>query len=94
MDKRYEVFACHGKGVFSIVVRARDVSKRDELGQHPEVAIKLIRANEVGVCVLRFLMCVCLRMYIHLHARSFPPAIVSVMYHSAQALDVVPCRAR
>lgn len=46
MDKRYEVFACHGKGVFSVVVRARDLSKKDELGQHPEVAIKLIRANE------------------------------------------------
>lgn len=43
MDGRYEVFATHGKGVFSSVLRARDK-------QNPvpgtEVAIKMIRANE------------------------------------------------
>jgi hypothetical protein len=49
MDGRYEIFASHGKGVFSVVVRARDVRRRDEMGNHPEVAIKLIRANEVGL---------------------------------------------
>lgn len=43
MDGRYEVFATHGKGVFSSVLRARDK-------QNPvpgtEVAIKMIRSNE------------------------------------------------
>ena len=37
MDGRYEVFASNGKGVFSSVVRARDLHRRDEAGQHPEV---------------------------------------------------------
>lgn len=46
MDGRYEVFASNGKGVFSTVLRARDVTSRDEAGRHPEVAIKLIRSNE------------------------------------------------
>lgn len=43
MDGRYEVFASNGKGVFSVVVRARDMARVDEHGVHPEVAIKLIR---------------------------------------------------
>ncbi|GFH21630.1 protein kinase domain-containing protein, partial [Haematococcus lacustris] len=46
MEGRYEVFASNGKGVFSIVVRARDLMRKNELKQHPEVAIKLIRSNE------------------------------------------------
>ena len=44
---RYEVFATHGRGVFSSVLRARDVSspgmKKDEC---PQVAVKVIRAND------------------------------------------------
>jgi hypothetical protein len=43
LDARYEVFASNGKGVFSVVVRARDLARKDDAGQHPEVAIKLIR---------------------------------------------------
>ena len=46
MDSRYEVFASNGKGVFSSVVRARDTARRDEAGNPPEVAIKLIRSND------------------------------------------------
>lgn len=47
MDSRYEVVEFKGKGVFSSVVRARDLKHRDAAtGEHPEVAIKLIRANE------------------------------------------------
>ncbi|XP_068662777.1 uncharacterized protein [Aristolochia californica] len=43
LDGRYEVIAAHGKGVFSIVVRAKDLKagKGDPL----EVAIKIIRSN-------------------------------------------------
>lgn len=37
MDGRYEVFATHGKGVFSTVLRARDKGQVDALGRHPEV---------------------------------------------------------
>lgn len=37
MDGRYEVFATHGKGVFSTVLRARDKGQQDALGRHPEV---------------------------------------------------------
>lgn len=43
MDDRYEVFATHGKGVFSTVLRARDQTSEGAVG---EVAIKIIRANE------------------------------------------------
>lgn len=43
MDDRYEVFATHGKGVFSTVLRARDQKTG---AQSTEVAIKMIRANE------------------------------------------------
>ena len=45
MDGRYEVFATHGKGVFSTVLRARD-QQGGEGGSPSEVAIKMIRANE------------------------------------------------
>ena len=43
MDGRYEVFATHGKGVFSTVLRARDLKTENGTA---EVAIKIIRANE------------------------------------------------
>lgn len=43
---RYEAISEGGRGVFSVVVRARDRHRTDEVGNHPEVAIKLIRANE------------------------------------------------
>ncbi|KAL4452050.1 hypothetical protein ABPG75_007712 [Micractinium tetrahymenae] len=44
---QYEVYATHGKGVFSSVLRARDLSRRDhDSGTYHEVAIKVIRANE------------------------------------------------
>jgi serine/threonine-protein kinase PRP4 len=48
LDKRYEVFACKGKGVFSTVLRARDQLRADpnDPTQHAEVAIKMIRSNE------------------------------------------------
>ena len=41
MDGRYEVFATHGKGVFSTVLRARDRGKLDPAGQPIEVAVKV-----------------------------------------------------
>lgn len=55
MNDRYEVFATHGKGVFSTVLRARDRKPVDEKGipipvmgtAFPEVAIKVIRANDL-----------------------------------------------
>ena len=66
-DGRYEVFATHGKGVFSTVLRARDLASSAGRGaaatgngsgavggrggggeeEVPEVAIKVIRANEL-----------------------------------------------
>lgn len=45
LDGRYEILAAHGKGVFSTVVRAKDFKAR--LGQPEEVAIKIIRNNEM-----------------------------------------------
>uniref|UniRef100_A0A1D2AF63 Protein kinase domain-containing protein n=1 Tax=Auxenochlorella protothecoides TaxID=3075 RepID=A0A1D2AF63_AUXPR len=44
----YEVFAAHGQGVFSSVLRARDVTGRQGEGgaPPPELAIKVIRSNE------------------------------------------------
>lgn len=39
---QYEVYATHGKGVFSSVLRARDLSRRDhDTGTYHEVAIKV-----------------------------------------------------
>ena len=46
MDGRYEVFATHGKGVFSTVLRARDKMAQTMTGVAGEVAIKMIRAND------------------------------------------------
>ena len=42
LDRRYTVFGYTGHGVFSNVVRARDRLKGDH-----EVAIKIIRNNEM-----------------------------------------------
>ncbi|KAL2485120.1 Protein kinase superfamily protein [Abeliophyllum distichum] len=44
LDGRYKVIAAHGKGVFSAVVRAKDLKAKP--GDHEEVAIKIIRNNE------------------------------------------------
>lgn len=44
LDDRYEIVAAHGKGVFSTVVRAKDLKARP--GDPEEVAIKMIRNNE------------------------------------------------
>ncbi|GFZ16123.1 protein kinase superfamily protein [Actinidia rufa] len=44
LDGRYEVAAAHGKGVFSTVVRAKDLKAGP--GDPDEVAIKIIRNNE------------------------------------------------
>lgn len=42
LDGRYSVYGFTGQGVFSNVVRARDVTQKDK-----EVAIKIIRSNEI-----------------------------------------------
>jgi serine/threonine-protein kinase PRP4 len=44
LDGRYEVFATHGRGVFSSVLRARDAAPAP--GDPDEVALKVIRAND------------------------------------------------
>ncbi|XWS34023.1 hypothetical protein CRYUN_Cryun21dG0003900 [Craigia yunnanensis] len=44
LDSRYEVTAAHGKGVFSTVVRAKDL--KTGISDPEEVAIKIIRNNE------------------------------------------------
>jgi len=43
LDQRYEVFGFTGQGVFSNVVRAREQVN----GKNTEVAIKIIRNNEL-----------------------------------------------
>ncbi|XP_074339131.1 uncharacterized protein LOC141677212 isoform X2 [Apium graveolens] len=45
LDSRYEVIAAHGKGVFSSVVRAKDL--KAGFGDPEEVAIKIIRNNDI-----------------------------------------------
>ena len=42
LDGRYSVYGFTGQGVFSNVVRARDKNKNSQ-----EVAIKIIRNNEI-----------------------------------------------
>lgn len=44
LDGRYEIAAAHGKGVFSTVVRAKDLKAGH--GEPEEVAIKILRSNE------------------------------------------------
>ena len=44
LDGRYEITAAHGKGVFSTVVRARNI--KASIGEPEEVAIKIIRSND------------------------------------------------
>ncbi|XP_059649397.1 uncharacterized protein LOC132295237 [Cornus florida] len=44
LDGRYEVIAAHGKGVYSTVVRSKDL--KAGAGHPEEVAIKIIRNNE------------------------------------------------
>ncbi|XP_075522264.1 uncharacterized protein LOC142555326 isoform X2 [Primulina tabacum] len=44
LDGRYEIIAAHGKGVFSTVVRAKDLKANSS--DPEEVAIKIIRNNE------------------------------------------------
>jgi len=51
VDDRYEVFATHGRGVFSSVLRVKDLLSKAPAGSQQEVAIKIIRANET--------MCAC-----------------------------------
>lgn len=46
MDTRYEVYANLGRGVFSSVLRARDTEQQGTDDQFPEVAVKVLRANE------------------------------------------------
>ena len=53
LDGRYEVIASHGKGVFSIVVRAKDL--KAEGGDPEEVAIKIIRNNETMYVIINSL---------------------------------------
>ncbi|KAL6079609.1 U4/U6 small nuclear ribonucleoprotein prp4 [Balamuthia mandrillaris] len=48
LHKRYRVYASHGKGVFSTVLQARDITKpQRHTGKEAKVAIKVIRNNEV-----------------------------------------------
>jgi len=47
LDSKYEVFANCGQGVFSTVLRARDISDKKSDGSFPEYAVKVIRANDV-----------------------------------------------
>lgn len=42
LDKRYSVYGYTGHGVFSNVVRARDAARASQ-----EVAVKIIRNNEI-----------------------------------------------
>ncbi|PRQ40391.1 putative protein kinase CMGC-DYRK-PRP4 family [Rosa chinensis] len=44
LDGRYEITAAHGKGVFSTVVRAKNLKVGN--GEPEEVAIKIIRSND------------------------------------------------
>ncbi|KAL6538942.1 hypothetical protein OROMI_025268 [Orobanche minor] len=45
LDGRYEIIATHGKGVFSTVVRVKDLKAKS--GDPEELAIKIIRNNEI-----------------------------------------------
>mmetsp|Transcript_10150 Transcript_10150/g.29167 ORF Transcript_10150/g.29167 Transcript_10150/m.29167 type:complete len:887 (-) Transcript_10150:1367-4027(-) len=46
IGETYQVKASQGRGVFSSVVRAHDLSKQKDSGEYEEVAVKVIRSNE------------------------------------------------
>eukprot|EP00747_Dinoflagellata_sp_TGD_P146308 gnl/TRDRNA2_/TRDRNA2_176681_c0_seq2.p1 gnl/TRDRNA2_/TRDRNA2_176681_c0~~gnl/TRDRNA2_/TRDRNA2_176681_c0_seq2.p1 ORF type:complete len:390 (+),score=-21.24 gnl/TRDRNA2_/TRDRNA2_176681_c0_seq2:48-1217(+) len=46
IKSRYEVLATHGRGVFSTVLRVRDLNQTLWVGSYAETAIKIIRRNE------------------------------------------------
>lgn len=47
LDKRYDVYGYTGQGVFSNVIRARDTARAGQ-----EVAVKIIRNNELMWVIL------------------------------------------
>lgn len=51
LDGHYEISATHGKGVFSAVVRAKDLKACD--GELGDVAIKIIRNNETMLVIIK-----------------------------------------
>lgn len=57
LNKKYRVFAAHGKGVFSTVLRAKEITKDDKEGD--EVAIKVIRNNDLMYVFSSFLLSFC-----------------------------------
>lgn len=44
LDGRYEIIAAHGQGVFSNVVRCKDL--KSGIGEPQEVAVKILRNKE------------------------------------------------
>lgn len=61
LDGRYEVIAAHGKGVFSSVVRAKDLKAGP--GDPAEVAIKIIRSNDTMWVIVTPLLLVMLSIF-------------------------------
>lgn len=51
LDKRYDVYGYTGQGVFSNVIRARDTARAGQ-----EVAVKIIRNNELMSVALLFVL--------------------------------------
>lgn len=51
LDKRYDVYGYTGQGVFSNVIRARDTARAGQ-----EVAVKIIRNNELMSVTLLFVL--------------------------------------
>jgi len=48
LEDRYSIYeTLAGRGVFSNVVKAKDKKERNEDGHHPNVAIKIIRSNDM-----------------------------------------------
>ena len=58
LDSRYEIAAAHGKGVFSTVVRAKDLKAGH--GEPEEVAIKILRSNETMYVLLALFLVILL----------------------------------
>lgn len=72
LDGRYEIAAAHGKGVFSTVVRAKDLKAGH--GEPEEVAIKILRSNETMYVLLALFLVMllwcsffCMFEYLMLH---------------------------
>lgn len=83
LDGRYEIAAPHGKGVFSSVVRAKDLKAGH--GEPEEVAIKILRSNETMYTFLALFLLMLFCVFIFLHIQVLDALLRPVILYRYKA---------